>query len=151
MEQWLSELTEGWSAEMDSGDQAKDIRDIKTGFEFERQWQGTEIITLAVAANDDDNGMVKIPCQGKPISLATYNVAEDSYVVYCCDYRRLGSVPVNYILTVKQSYDWETPVPLPPKMIRRYLTPEQLADLDEFTERHGNCEIEFLQMLKVEV
>ena len=128
----------------------KDIRDIKACCEIVPCFYGLNITVLAINPEYLPETPFLIPCRGKPLNLATYDVSRDCYCIHCDGYEELGCIPVNYILTIQDAHDWMTYLPVPGKVIRRYLTSEQSQRLQSFNKKYSKCNIQFLQTLRCE-
>lgn len=133
----------------------KDVKDIKASLNLTQDYTGVEVHAIAVANDDSviaDNILHYISCKrGKPLSHCCYNVASDCYIVYAVDFVYLGQVPISYQLNVAGAYEFVVDIPLPEKVLLRYLEEAGLETLKEFRKMYPkeNFKIEFVQMLKV--
>lgn len=127
----------------------KDSRDIKTNLEVICQHQGMFVYVLAVSNKSDANSSIQLSCKkGKPITKHCYDVTSDSYLVYGIDYLKIGYVPFNYQIRLKDFKSFLIDIPVPERLLKRYISESQLADLEEFKLRYKNCSYEFIQILK---
>jgi hypothetical protein len=127
----------------------KDSRDIKTNLEVICQQQGMFVYVLAISNKSDANYSIQLSCKkGKPITKHCYDVTSDSYLVYGVDYLKIGYVPFNYQLRLKDFKSFLIDIPVPERLLKRYISESQLADLEGFKLKYKNCSYEFIQILK---
>ncbi len=129
---------------------AKDKRDIKRNLHVEQGSTGILVYAIASSKSDEDE-FITIPAKlGVPIGNECYDMIKDVYYVEGVDYLYIGSIPVNYRLVDRASC-WESDIPLPRSVLKRYMSAEQKKKLDEWKIMYpsGDYNIEFLQVLNV--
>lgn len=130
-------------------DPIKDNRDIKTNLEVVSQYQGMFVYLLAISENYTSNHCIRLSCKkGKPITKNCYDVTSDSYVINGMDYIKLGEVPYNFKLSLKDSNLFSIDIPVPERLLKRYLSEKQISNLEKFKSHYKNCRFEFIQILK---
>lgn len=129
----------------------KDCRDTKKTLKVEQDDNGTHITALATAKDYIKNSILIVPVEtSTPLNLEVYDTVRDAYVVEGVDFVDLGHIPVNYRVAM-ESAQWYADVPVPPSVIRRYISAEQKKKLDRFKSRWNGklYDITYLQSLQV--
>jgi len=149
-EVWFETFAKSIAESTPEPDVVKDNRDIKTNIEITTQLQGSFIYVLAISELDDLNHTIRLSCKkGKPISRHCYDVTSDSYIVSGYDYIKLGVIPFNFQLRLKESNAFVVDIPAPERVLKRYMSERQVKLLDQFKDNHKRqCRFEFLQVLK---
>lgn len=126
-----------------------DVRELKKQMVFTATPEQTYIIVLAVHDNPDKNKLERISTdRGEPLGGYVYDDVAQSYCMCCADFLPLGYIPVSFEMTIKGVGYWDTRIPLPESVIRRYLGDAQLADLDGFQKLFDkDHEFHFLQLI----
>ncbi len=130
----------------------KDIKDIKSSLKFEVTFDASTIIVMAVHKDSKRNTRVKIPCDGTlPIDGYCYCSINDCCTILCCGHLELGSIEISYIARMRGAASWNVKIPVPEKVIRRYLSVEQRLSLrsfqNSFKSEAENITFEFVQMV----
>lgn len=127
---------------------SKDNRDIKTNLEVLVQRQG--LIVYIIACKPNSNLVTHLSCEkGKPISKGAYDVTTDSYIVAAVDYCKIGDIPVNFKLQLKDDDHFMVDIPAPERVLKRYMSENQLDKLDSFKSKYKTgYDFKFLQLLK---
>lgn len=126
---------------------AKEVRDqLEISVSDER----TYIIVVAIHKEHSRNVISRISCKkGLPLGGYTYDSQSDTYHIECMDYLHLGFAPCSFIARIRDIKHWETRVPLPESVIKKYLSPLQRKELKNF-KTHFNAEdhdIQYIQMI----
>lgn len=82
-----------------------------------------------------------------------YDQSCDSYIVPCVDHLYLGHVPVSFEVGIKDDSVWKTEVPLPSKVIDRFLNATQKKQISEMQKKYKSPRYRFsyIQMTGCEV
>lgn len=127
----------------------KDSKDIKKIIHIEQNYFGVYVFALAVHENYELNKKIEIPTHlGTPLTPEVHDTVRDVYYLEGLDVLELGHIPVSYRLIIDDC-DWDTHVPLPLAVIKRYLTQKQKSILSNWmnTFKNQNCKIKFVQLL----
>lgn len=129
----------------------KDPKDIRSSLKPEVSYNPTRVVVLAISKNALNNRRAKIYCDGSlPIPGYSYTSVNDACMVACSDHADLGLVDISYRISMRGVSGWKIAVPVPPQVIRRYLSFEQRKLLrlfqDQFKGDPDGYDFEFLQM-----
>jgi hypothetical protein len=103
----------------------KDSRDIKKALKIEQGHLGVYVCALATNENYELNKRIEVPTTfGTPLTAEVHDTVRDVYYLEGVDIHEVGLIPVNYRIFIEDS-DWESYVPLPFSVIKRYLSDEQ--------------------------
>lgn len=82
-----------------------------------------------------------------------YDQGNDCYLISCVDSKELGAIPIAYQLTMPVSGAWTVQIPLPEKVVRRYMDATQKSALAQFGEKYSSKSytIQIMQMAGCEV
>ena len=130
----------------------QDSKDVKSSLKVRATQESTYIILLVTHEDPDLNKLQQISCdRGTPIGGYVYDSVNDCYYVSCLDYLPLGYIPVSFKVEMKDAGNWFVPVPVPEKILKRYLDDGQKVDLkrleDLYNDEHHR--ISFLQMIGI--
>lgn len=75
--------------------------------------------------------------------------AEDCYLIDCVEYIQLGYIPVVFELAVDKSSGWKTIIPIPDKLIEKFLEPYFKRQIKLMKKKYSRPRFEFhyIQML----
>lgn len=155
IERFVEEMTaiseSSTNEEEDPKKPAKDNRDIKTSLEVVTQHKGVLVYLVARHPSKGSyNSNTRLSCKkGKPISKEIYDVTTDSYIIDASDYCKIGDIPVNFQLRLKNDDNFVIDIPAPERVLKRYMTKEQLDSLEQFKTSYKGFDFQFLQVLKV--
>lgn len=130
----------------------KDCRDFKKDLELFQDHDGVNVIAIAIAKELDRNKSINIPAfTGDPICNDVHDLVRDCYYVFGVDFYEIGSIPVNYRLSLKGVFGFEVEVPLPVLVIRRYMTIQQKRRFDAWKSQYPEetHTIKYLQVVNV--
>lgn len=126
----------------------KDRRDIKRNISVVRGEDAVYVYAIAVSRDIYNDDYISVPATlGDPIGDMCYNIVQDRFYVKGVSYHMIGEIPVSYRLEIDNH--WQVNVPLPPSVIKRYMTELQRSDFLEWKQSYKNCDIEFMQLLSV--
>ena len=82
-----------------------------------------------------------------------YDQGNDCYLISCVDSKELGAIRIAYQLTMPGSGEWTVQIPLPEKVVRRYMDATQKSALAQFGEKYSSKSytIQIMQMAGCEV
>lgn len=111
----------------------------------------TILFVIAVdTESPEENLLNAIRCYGgQALGGYLYDQAKDSYLVHCREFLQLGNFPFSYSIGLKGVGDWSANVPVPSKILEKYMSPQQREILGQFKTRYSNSrfEIQFVQMI----
>lgn len=130
----------------------KDIKNIRDALKISPVIKRTLIICVAIHKNEKENTESHIPLKaGLPIEGYVYNHVKDAYVINCCGLADLGEINVCYMMSTNDFCRWKTLVPMPERVIRRYLSSDQLRTLARFKANlpynRDDLNFEYIQMV----
>jgi hypothetical protein len=135
-----------------SANLGKDSRDIKKCLKVVQGSIGTIVYALAINVKDfDKNTITEISDQGgQSLNHEAYDHVRDVYHVSCCDFHKIGLIPVSYSISIVDS-SWSQDIPLPISLIKRYMTEEQNVFFNEWIGKYKSNQfsIEYIQMLDI--
>lgn len=129
----------------------KDRRDIKKAFHITQEDIGTTIVAVAVAQQFERNKILEIPTTGStPLNCDVYNIVRDVYHIDGVDFFEIGSIPVNYCISMDDAY-WNQNIPLPYSVVRKYMDDLQCSSFDTWREKYKGADykIIFIQTLGI--
>lgn len=125
---------------------ARDRRDIKRNITVMENGSGVYVYAVAVSLGEN---RIHIPAvMGDPIGKCCYDMIRDVFYVRGDSYHSIGYIPVNYKLWMDEAV-WDVDVPLPPSVIKRHMTKEQLEKFKAWRSMHKSHEIEYFQLVNV--
>jgi len=128
----------------------KDLKSLRQKIELMQYDDGLVIIALAISNDDELNLRQSIPAGfGDPINANVYDMVKDYYYVYCMSYFEIGSIPINYKLSIKGIHEWMIDVPLPLNIVERYLEDDQKKDYEEWKKSLGNNKDFIIETIQV--
>lgn len=109
----------------------------------------TYVIAAVASPVKENNKINSISCRNLiPLGGFVYDLKSDSYLIECFDYLRLGTLPIGFLASIESIPNWTANVPLPPKVIRKFLSRKQKKDLDNFFDSFDDTFRKFyIQML----
>ena len=128
----------------------KDSKEIKKSIRLEQNYFGVYVLALAVHENCDFNKKIEITTDiGTPLTPEVHDTVRDLYYLEGLDVFDLGHIPVSYRLFCDEC-DWDTHVPLPFSVIKRYLTKEKKINFNKWKNKFEkeNLKIKFIQFLE---
>lgn len=128
----------------------KCAKDIQNSFVIESSIENTLLVVVAINRNECMNSVNKISCKkALPLGQYAFDIQSDSYLIECVDYLHLGTIPISYIAKVKDQNSWHVRVPLPEKVIMKFMTPMQKKELKNFKNHFKIDEYihQFIQMI----
>ncbi|CAE7860222.1 unnamed protein product [Symbiodinium microadriaticum] len=115
-----------------------DLKDLKHKLEIVQEDDGLDVVVIAINKDIDANVPLSVPAlSGDPINANVHDMVKDFYYVEGYSYYQLGYIPVNYKLCIKTTHDWMVDVPVPMKVIERYLEQDRLNDFVEWKKSLG--------------
>lgn len=124
-----------------------DKNDFQDVLQIEISSEKTLVTAVIIDPINMSNGIRHIPCyHGQPYGGYTYDMKNDTYVISCVDFRELGIV--NFSLYVSlPCLDWRIPIPIPRKVLEKYLKPIQRRSVYELKKAHpSNFNLQYLQI-----
>lgn len=130
----------------------KDVKDIRNGLVPTATPQDVRIYCLAVQKQGDQNREIRIPLDRcVPIEGYVYNQITDRYAVIGFDYLDLGFIRVAYKVALGGVGNWQTFIPMPEMVLKRYMNPVQRRILARykaaFRDTGADVKYEYIQML----
>jgi len=128
----------------------QDSKDVKSNLSVRATQESTYIILLVIHDDPDRNKLQQISCdRGTPLGGYVYDSVKDCYFVSCLDYLPLGYIPVSFKVEMKNAGHWAVSIPVPEKVLKRYLDDQQKTDLKRLRDLYndGHHRISFLQMI----
>jgi len=93
----------------------------------------TYLIAAVSSPIKDENKIRFLSCKGLlPLGNLVYDAVSDSYLVDCVDVMHIGTVPISLTATVKGCPHWTSVVPLPERIIKKYLKSKQKREVEGF-------------------
>jgi len=114
--------------------ESKIVRPIKNDLAFSvLDSCGTRVFVVAHSEVKELNETRFLSCKNLlPLSNLVYDSKSDSYIVDCVDYLELATIPISIVATMRSCQGWSVKVPLPEKVIKRYLSARQKKELKSF-------------------
>ncbi len=128
----------------------QDVRDIKRHLTIEASHVETYLYCLVSHKDIEKNKIERISCdRGVPIGGYVYDSSHDCYYISCHDYIPIGYISISFVMTLEQAGYWSVSVPLPERVINRYLSSQQKQDLRRFKAGYSKEQhtFQFLQLL----
>ena len=129
----------------------KNVRDVKSSIEVFLEEEETLVVAVAVSANEDDNKICRIKCEGIAIGGYAYDSSSDVCYVEGCDHILLGLIPISFTMKIKGVSRYQISIPLPEPVVKRHLDAAQKRLLKNFSSRFSKdrYKIDFFQMTGV--
>jgi len=110
---------------------------------------GTYVIAAVSSSIKEENKVNFLSCKGlMPLGDLVYDTASDSYAIECVDVMHIGTIPVSLSATVKGCPHWTSTLPVPERVIKKYLKPKQRRELEGFFSAFdGSFSKFYIQML----
>lgn len=127
----------------------QDLRDILGSFEITNELDRTLLIAVVIAKDPSLNTNQKIGCyHGTPIKGYAFSVKDDAYLIPCVEAKELGWINQTFFIGIPFTGNWKLPLPLPPKVIERYLTAAQKKLIKEMRDKYSSesHDLHFVQM-----
>lgn len=129
----------------DTASLQKDCRDIKRNLSVVQNDSTTIIGVVAVSPNESDNRILAIPAStGVPLQHGVYDTVRDCYVMAGVAHESIGEIPVGYSL-IDNEGGWRFEIPVPMKVVNRYLTERQEKTVDKFAAKYKKHQIVYVQ------
>jgi hypothetical protein len=129
---------------------AKTAKEVLHFMEVQPSFERTYIIVTATHRERVRNFINRISCKkGLPIGGYVFDSQTDSYHIECADYLHLGYVPISFVTKIKGLDHWETRVPMPENVLRKYLNSLQKKELRNFKNhfKAEDYEVQYVQMI----
>lgn len=130
----------------------KDAKDIKKAIQFEQNYFGVHVFAVAIHENYDLNKKIEISTNnlGTCLTPEVQDTVNDVCYLEGMDIFEVGQIPVSYRLIIDEC-DWDSHVPLPLSVIKRYLNKNQKNNLSNWIDgfKSKNCSIKFVQFLGI--
>jgi len=135
-------------------DHARDSRDIKRSLRIEYGEFDLHVFAIAVHKTHSFNESLKIPCHvGESLCPEVFDIIRDCHYVDGVAWHEVGSFPISFRMIMEGVPGWEMDIPVPPSVIRRYMTETQKERLREWKSHYGygnsDYEIQFFQIMHV--
>lgn len=128
----------------------EDIVLIKDKLDITITDRATYIIVLLVdnRIRENTNKLLKIPCKTGDYCSVAYDTLTDSIIVECVEFIHLGSIPISYCIKMPYNFGWGGFLPIPPELVKKYLSAEQAATLDSLRNKYESSifDIHYIQM-----
>lgn len=128
----------------------KELKDVKTSIRLARDTTvSVTIIALAISHEKNENFINKVHCKrGEPIGNVVYQHVNDYFLVDCCEYKVLGTIPIGFYATSIDSINWKEYVPVPESIFKKYMDDLQREKLKKFHAMYKNgYDVTFLQTI----
>jgi hypothetical protein len=112
---------------------AKDVKEIKTRTKVTLGKGKTIVFAVASALDATNNKLIHVPCKnGIHICNAVYDVTRDSFIVEGVEVFPVGDIPVHYYVEMDGVQGFRIHLPLPEKVIKRYLTESEKKKFEDW-------------------
>jgi hypothetical protein len=129
---------------------SKTCKEFQNFLEITSTIEQTYVIVVAYHLDRARNFINRINCKkGLPIGGYIYDSQSDCYHLECADYLPLGYVPMSFSVKVKGLSDWQTRVPMPENVLKKFFNSLQKKELKNFKNKFPltHYEIQFIQMI----
>jgi hypothetical protein len=137
----------------------KDAKDIRKSIQITLDTFGMTVYAVASHTDPERNLLLEIPIPGgDPLTYEAHtvvkdihhNIVRDAIEVRGVSYHEIGHVPVNYRISI-DGVLWETDVPLPAAVIKRYMTDSQKQSFEAWKSRFKgrDHEIHYIQTVDI--
>jgi hypothetical protein len=118
---------------IDEKQQAKDVKELKTRTKVSLGKGKTIVLAVATALNSEENKIIYAPCKnGIHVCNTVYDVTRDSFVVEAVEVYTVGEVSVHYYMEMEGVQGFRVHLPLPEKVVKRYITESEKKKFDEW-------------------
>lgn len=128
----------------------RDVKEIKTRTKVSLGRGKTVVLAVASSLNAADNKIIMAPCKaGIHVCNACYDVTKDSFVVEGLEVYNIGDIPVHYYAEMEGVHGFRIHLPLPEKVIKRYLTESEKKKFEDWRAKFPteNYNVKLLQMV----
>ena len=125
-----------------------DEKYVKSQLKVSRALEAMFIVVVARAKSSSKNGILKIKgACGNPLGGYVFDSVHDCYVVKGVDHFALGYIPISFQV---KSDSWSTHIPVPSRIVKRYLSNDQKSVLKSFLHTYNkeDYDLQFVQFVE---
>lgn len=125
-----------------------DEKYVKSQLKVSRGVESTFVVVVALSKSCSKNGIMRIKgSNGNPMGGYVFDSVHDCYVVKGMDHRCLGYIPISFRI---EADSWTSHIPVPEKIVKRYLSSDQKSVLKSFQNTYNkeDYDLQFVQFVE---